>query len=84
MTAAPRATGQLPELVGMGAVAQSLGVTVRHIRRLVGERRIPFVKVGHFVRFDPAEIAHWVDAHRVEVADRSVCHSARGSSRSGG
>jgi hypothetical protein len=34
------------------------------VRRLVNERRIPFVKWGHLLRFDPAEIAHWVDAAR--------------------
>jgi excisionase family DNA binding protein len=31
-------------------------VTERHIRRLVQERRIPFVKWGHPLRFDPDEI----------------------------
>ena len=34
------------ELVDIGWVAQRLGVTVRHVRRLVAERRIPLVQVG--------------------------------------
>lgn len=59
--------GALPALVRMDTVAEALGVTERHIRRLVAERRIPFVKVGYFVRFDPREVARWLDAHRVEV-----------------
>lgn len=46
------------------AVAERLGVTVRHVRRLVSERRIPYLKWGHLVRFDPAEIAAWIDASR--------------------
>jgi len=43
-------------------VAELLGVEVRHVRRLVQERRIPYVKWGHLLRFDPVEIARWVDA----------------------
>ena len=29
------------------------------------ERRIPFVKWGHLLRFDPAEIEEWLDGARV-------------------
>ncbi len=32
--------------------------------RLVAERRIPFVKWGHLLRFDPDEIAAWLDRAR--------------------
>ena len=46
------------------AVAHRLGVEVRHIRRLVNERRIPFIKWGHLLRFDPAEIEAWLDSAR--------------------
>lgn len=56
----------LPELVRLEDVAQALGITERHVRRLVDERRIPFVKVGAFVRFEPAQVARWVEAQRVE------------------
>ena len=56
----------LPELVRIEDVAKALGVTERHVRRLVDERRIPFVKVGFFIRFEPAQVARWVEAQRVE------------------
>ena len=56
----------LPELVRLEDVAQALGITERHVRRLVDERRIPFVKVGAFIRFEPAQVARWVEAQRVE------------------
>ncbi|MCP4963596.1 MAG: helix-turn-helix domain-containing protein [Actinomycetia bacterium] len=42
-----------------------LGVTDRFIRRLVAERRIPFLKIGKFIRFDPTEIEAWLDSQRV-------------------
>jgi excisionase family DNA binding protein len=45
-------------------VADTLGVNIRHIRRLVHERRIPYIKWGHLLRFDPTDIAAWVDAYR--------------------
>ncbi len=53
----------------MDDVAIRLGTTVRHVRRLVAERRIPIVKVGHFVRFDSHELDHWVDDRRVSVVE---------------
>jgi excisionase family DNA binding protein len=45
-----------PALIDLPAVAERLGVNERHVRRLVAERRIPFLKWGHLLRFDPAEI----------------------------
>jgi excisionase family DNA binding protein len=38
--------------------------SVRHLRRLVQDDRIPYLKVGHFVRFDPVEIGRWLDDNR--------------------
>ncbi len=40
-------------------------MTQRFIRRLVAENRIPYMKVGRFVRFDAVEIAAWIDRTRV-------------------
>jgi excisionase family DNA binding protein len=45
-------------------LAAWLNDSVRHLRRLVCEERIPHIKVGHFVRFDPVEIAEWLKANR--------------------
>lgn len=49
-------------------VAERLGVSERHIRRLVAERRIPFVKWGHLLRFDPVELEDWIEAARIAPA----------------
>lgn len=48
----------------IGQVADRLGVSVRHVRRLVAERRIPYIKWGLVLHFDPAEIDAWIDRHR--------------------
>lgn len=55
----------LPTLLDSSQIAGMLGITERHVRRLVLERRIPFAKVGRFVRFDPRDIEQWVQAAKV-------------------
>jgi len=52
-------------LLDVAGVAERLAVTERFIRRLVFERRIPFLKIGHFVRFEAAEIERWIAETRV-------------------
>lgn len=54
----------LPNLIDIVTLADHLGVDVRHVRRLVAERRIPFIKWGHLLRFDPDEIAEWLAVNR--------------------
>lgn len=60
----------LPQLIDITRAAEHLGVTVRHVRRLVSERRIPYVKVGHLVRFDTRELGRWIDGCRNEQLRR--------------
>ena len=54
-----------PRLLSAQEVAVRLATSPRHVRRLVEEKRIPYLKVGHFVRFDPDEIEHWIETNRV-------------------
>lgn len=62
----------LPRLLNVNEVAEVLGVNVRHVRRLVFESRIPYLKWGRLVRFDPREIERWLrlssEAHRQGTA----------------
>jgi excisionase family DNA binding protein len=62
-------SGRTP-LLDTDGVAEVLGITPRHVRRLVAERRIPFFKVGRFVRFDPGELDVWLDLQRVDAVHR--------------
>jgi hypothetical protein len=50
---------------------------VRHVRRLVLERRIPYLKWGHLVRFDPLELESFIGAARVEAGRRPPSSSSR-------
>jgi excisionase family DNA binding protein len=45
-------------------LADHLGVTPRYVRRLIAEERIPYLKLGRLIRFDPDEIAEWLESAR--------------------
>jgi excisionase family DNA binding protein len=56
---------EAPEpLLDLPTVAKRLGVNERHVRRLVAERRIPYLKWGRLLRFDPVELEAWLDEAR--------------------
>jgi excisionase family DNA binding protein len=57
-------------LMNIEQAADRLGVSVRHMRRLVSERRIPYLKWGHLLRFDPQDIDEWLEDHVVPVSRR--------------
>ena len=55
---------QLP-LLDIAGLAIQLGVTERFVRRLVEDNRVPYHKIGKFVRFHPDDITAWVASKRV-------------------
>jgi excisionase family DNA binding protein len=58
-------------LLTIEQAAEQLGVSPRMIRRLTGNRRLPFVKVGRLVRFRESDIAEFVDEWTVPAVARS-------------
>jgi excisionase family DNA binding protein len=54
----------LPRLLTIDQLAEHLGTSRRHLRRLIAERRIPYVKIGRLIRFDPHDIADWLEESR--------------------
>ncbi len=76
-----QAARPLPTLLTIEQVAETLGVSVRHVRRLVFERRIPYLKWGHLLRFDTEEVRAWLgDAHVDGQAAREACRIGRSRS----
>lgn len=57
-------------LLTVADVAERLGVPTRFVRRLVDERRIPFCKIGRYVRFEPADVENFIAHGRVEPVQR--------------
>ena len=72
---APRSTRSQPEpLMDLRSVALRLGVNERHVRRLVAERRIPYIKWGHLLRFEPEAIERWLEAARMPTGGPTRMH----------
>ncbi len=66
------ATVDLPYLMDIPTLAEHLDVSIRHIRRLVHERRIPFIKWGHLIRFDPVEVQAWLEECRYQPLRHAI------------
>jgi excisionase family DNA binding protein len=54
-------------LLDTAGLEERLGVGERFVRRLVNERRIPYLKIGRHVRFDAAGVDAWIRDNRVEA-----------------
>src|SRR5687767_4637394 len=63
-------TGSNAELITVPHAARELGVGVRHLRRALLRGELPSYRVGAWTRVRRADLALWVDAHRVGVAPR--------------
>jgi excisionase family DNA binding protein len=70
MSDQPPTNADLAPLLNITQVADALGVEVRHVRRLVHERRIPYIKWGHLLRFDPRDVTEWLRGCRREPMRR--------------
>jgi excisionase family DNA binding protein len=57
---------QSQELLRVEEAAEVMGMSARHVRRLVAERQIAFHKLGRSVRIARADIVAYVEASRVE------------------
>ena len=69
------------ELLRLEECARRTGTTVRFWRRLIFERRVPYVKLGRFVRVDEADLETLLKASRVEAVSGAAqlrTTSARG------
>jgi excisionase family DNA binding protein len=51
-------------LLDIAAAAAALNTTPRHVRGLIHERGLPYVKVGQLVRIDERDLEAWLSANR--------------------
>ena len=56
----------MTDLLDVDQAADRLGTSVRFIRRLIAERRIPYIKLGRHVRISTADLDSFIAAGRVE------------------
>lgn len=60
----------LPGLIRVEAVAQVLGLSRPMIYKLVNTGELPTVRIGKTLRFDPADVAAFIQARRAQQRDR--------------
>ena len=63
--------------VALPEAAAFLGVSERWLRRAVHERRLPYLKVGHYVRFLLADLEKFLTEARVEAQRLPDARQAR-------
>lgn len=61
---AVRPEGPNVSLLTTDKLAEEWDTTPRHVRNLMYFHGLPYVKVGHLVRFDKAEVDAWLAARR--------------------
>ena len=52
-------------LLDINEAADRLGTSERHMRALIADRKIDYIKVGGLVRFDPSALDAWIKANTV-------------------
>jgi excisionase family DNA binding protein len=57
----------MDQLLTPQEAAERLGTSLRFVRRLVFQRRIPYVKVGRHVRIATSDLDAFIAAGRVEA-----------------
>lgn len=70
------ATVDPPHLMDILTLADDLGVSVSHTRRLVHERQIPFITLARLVRFDQGR--YQPQRHRILVTTERVLREVTG------
>ena len=55
----------LPKLVRAEVIAEVTGRSVKLIYRLAQQGRIPHYRISGTIRFDPQQIAEWLEFHRI-------------------
>jgi excisionase family DNA binding protein len=59
------------DLLRIEEAAEVMGMSARHVRRLVTERQVAFHKLGRSVRIARADIAAYLESGRVEAITAS-------------
>ena len=64
-------------LLDIEGAAHMLGTTVRHLRRLRSENRIPYVKLGGKLRFRRADLIGFIEANSHAVVSNPTRELSR-------
>jgi excisionase family DNA binding protein len=54
-------------LLTIQEAAAETGLLTSYMRKMVFERKVPYMKIGRRIYFDWAELNQWIDLHRVSA-----------------
>ncbi len=54
-------------LLNVQEVAEHLGFSTHTVYTMVSQKRIPHIKIGKLVRFNPYELDRWIASHSVKA-----------------
>ena len=54
-------------MIDINQLADRLGMSVSGVYTWVNQRKIPFVKIGHLIRFDSNDIDKWLEEKKVKT-----------------
>jgi excisionase family DNA binding protein len=57
----------MEQLIDIAELERRTAIKQAALRKYAAQRKIPFVKIGRLVRFDPAEIDTWIKERKVPV-----------------
>lgn len=59
----------LKKLLDIKEVSELIGISPSTIYKMTHKKRIPFVKVGRLVKFEPAKIIEWLERNSFSVKE---------------
>ncbi len=54
-------------MIDINQLADRLGMSVSGVYTWVNQRKIPFVMIGHLIRFDSNDIDKWLEEKKVKT-----------------
>jgi len=70
-TGAKRSVDTLPLLIDSNEVCRLFGLKRHYLRDLRHQQRIPFVKIGRLVRYDPLELTDWIKSGQCALFEKN-------------
>ena len=59
----------IEKLLNIDEVSDLIGLSQSTIYKMVNTKRIPYVKVGRLVKFEPSKIRLWIEQNSVEISN---------------
>ena len=59
----------IEKLLNIDEVSELIGLSQSAIYKMVNTKRIPYVKVGRLVKFEPSKIKLWIEKNSVDISN---------------